>query len=70
MVQCMAWKGDMMVLADNEGNLSIWQLKARVTRYIIYKSLPSICLTMQNSEAVDDPGRSEVSSVNQYYQRV
>ncbi|KXJ05597.1 WD repeat-containing protein 11, partial [Exaiptasia diaphana] len=33
-VQCMAWKGDIMVLADNEGNLSIWELKARVTRLV------------------------------------
>lgn len=31
-VSCMAWKGDLMVLADNEGNLSVWELKARITR--------------------------------------
>lgn len=38
----MAWKGDIMVLADNEGNLSIWELKARVTRYWNWKILFSL----------------------------
>ena len=31
-VTYVAWKGDYLVLSDVDGNLSIWELKARVTR--------------------------------------
>ena len=31
-VTCIAWKGDLLVLSDVDGNLSIWELKARITR--------------------------------------
>lgn len=34
LVTCIAWKGDLLVLSDVDGNLSIWELKARVTRGI------------------------------------
>ncbi|XP_014675037.1 PREDICTED: WD repeat-containing protein 11-like [Priapulus caudatus] len=33
-ITCIAWKGDMMVLADVDGNLSIWDLKNRISRAI------------------------------------
>lgn len=33
-VTYVAWKGDYLVLSDVDGNLSIWELKARVTRSI------------------------------------
>ncbi|XP_077868471.1 WD repeat-containing protein 11 [Saccoglossus kowalevskii] len=33
-VTCIAWKGDTIVLGDVDGNLSIWDLKARVSRAV------------------------------------
>lgn len=32
LVTYIAWKGDLLVLCDMDGNLSIWELKARITR--------------------------------------
>lgn len=32
-VTCIAWKGDMLVLGDMDGNLNFWDLKGRVSRY-------------------------------------
>lgn len=34
LVTYIAWKGDLLVLSDVDGNLSIWELKARITRSI------------------------------------
>ena len=31
-ITCIAWKGDTMVLGDVDGNLNLWDLKARVSR--------------------------------------
>ncbi|XP_036121101.1 WD repeat-containing protein 11 isoform X1 [Molossus molossus] len=33
-VTCIAWKGDMLVLGDVDGNLNFWDLKGRVSRGI------------------------------------
>ncbi|XP_074640587.1 WD repeat-containing protein 11-like isoform X2 [Tubulanus polymorphus] len=33
-ITSIAWKGDMMVLGDVDGNLNLWDLKARVSRAI------------------------------------
>ncbi|EDO36880.1 predicted protein [Nematostella vectensis] len=33
-ITTMAWKGDILVLADGDGNLSVWELKARITRLV------------------------------------
>ncbi|CAH3181969.1 unnamed protein product [Porites lobata] len=35
LVTYIAWKGDLLVLSDVDGNLSIWELKARVTRSMV-----------------------------------
>lgn len=32
-ITCIAWKGDMLVLGDMDGNLNFWDLKGRVSRY-------------------------------------
>lgn len=32
-ITCIAWKGDMLVLGDMDGNLHFWDLKGRVSRY-------------------------------------
>lgn len=32
-ITCIAWKGDILVLGDVDGNLNFWDLKARVSRY-------------------------------------
>ncbi|KAK1333326.1 hypothetical protein QTO34_005709 [Cnephaeus nilssonii] len=31
-ITCIAWKGDMLVLGDMDGNLNFWDLKGRVSR--------------------------------------
>uniref|UniRef100_A0A8D2J8X0 WD repeat-containing protein 11 n=1 Tax=Varanus komodoensis TaxID=61221 RepID=A0A8D2J8X0_VARKO len=33
-ITCIAWKGDILVLGDVDGNLNFWDLKARVSRGI------------------------------------
>ncbi|KAF6112264.1 WD repeat domain 11 [Phyllostomus discolor] len=33
-ITCIAWKGDMLVLGDTDGNLNFWDLKGRVSRGI------------------------------------
>ncbi|CAH1783668.1 unnamed protein product [Owenia fusiformis] len=33
-ITCIAWKGDTMVLGDVDGNLNLWDLKARVSRAV------------------------------------
>ncbi|NXX92969.1 WDR11 protein, partial [Centropus bengalensis] len=33
-ISCIAWKGDILVLGDVDGNLNFWDLKARVSRGI------------------------------------
>lgn len=35
LVTYIAWKGDLLVLSDTDGNLSIWELKARITRALV-----------------------------------
>ena len=32
-ITCIAWKGETLVLGDVDGNLNLWELKARVSRY-------------------------------------
>ncbi|XP_053163525.1 WD repeat-containing protein 11 isoform X2 [Hemicordylus capensis] len=33
-ITCIAWKGDILVLGDDDGNLNFWDLKGRVSRGI------------------------------------
>ena len=33
-ISCIAWKAETMVLGDVDGNLNLWDLKARVSRYV------------------------------------
>jgi len=33
-ITCIAWKGETMVLGDVDGNLNLWDLKARVSRSV------------------------------------
>ncbi|XP_064630114.1 WD repeat-containing protein 11-like isoform X2 [Lineus longissimus] len=33
-ITCIAWKGELMVLGDVDGNLNIWDLKSRVSRAV------------------------------------
>lgn len=33
-ITCIAWKGETMVLGDVDGNLNLWDLKARVSRAV------------------------------------
>ena len=33
-ITCMTWKGETLVMGDADGNLGIWDLKARVSRYV------------------------------------
>ena len=35
-ITCLAWKGDTLVLADVDGNLNVWDLKARISKYACY----------------------------------
>lgn len=41
-ITCIAWKGDILVLGDVDGNLNFWDLKARVSRYDCKISLTSM----------------------------
>ena len=31
-ISAIAWKGEQIVMGDVDGNLNLWDLKARVTR--------------------------------------
>ncbi|XP_078587664.1 WD repeat-containing protein 11-like isoform X3 [Branchiostoma floridae x Branchiostoma japonicum] len=33
-ITCIAWKGDTMVLGDVDGNINIWDLKAKISRAV------------------------------------
>ncbi|XP_041477434.1 WD repeat-containing protein 11-like [Lytechinus variegatus] len=38
-ISCIAWKGETLVMADSDGNLGVWDLKAKISRnYPTHKS--------------------------------
>lgn len=46
-ITCIAWKGDILVLGDVDGNLNFWDLKARVSRYESKLSLSNMRLSVR-----------------------
>ena len=35
-VTFIAWKADLLVLGDVDGNLNIWDLKGKLSRYYVF----------------------------------
>lgn len=33
-ISCIAWKGETLVMADSDGNLGVWDLKAKISRLV------------------------------------
>lgn len=34
-ISCIAWKGETLVMADSDGNLGVWDLKAKISRLVL-----------------------------------
>ena len=48
-VTFIAWKADLLVLGDVDGNLNIWDLKGKLSRYYVYSTGESVPLHYMQS---------------------